>query len=1022
MEIPALVRRTNEHFVGRLWALDQVSRWLDDPESPVFLLTGPPGCGKTAFSAWLAGAGPEPDDVESAKRLTAVRTAWAAVHFCSREAGRGSVDPRRFAVSVSSQLADSIEQFASYAAATLAPTTSIIQSVSGNVSGTVTGVGTLQVLTASPQANFENGVHAPLAAMVGADPDATVSLLVDGLDDAYGAGSGDTLVGMVSTLLDLTPNVRLMISCRADDRIQAAFDRDNRATVLDFSAPSVRELNAADVRGYVTQLLATKAAPAEDTRPAIDRLVDASEGNFQYAAFLLREISAGSRPLSDVDELPAGLDALYEANLTRIQTSRSISDDDWEVWFRPLLGLVAVSDPAAPMTELPRWVRVDDDGVLYARAKELEQIMPFEDDLDGWRLFHRSMREFLFEAELRRHGRRVPNRYCVPPGRWHWHIAEYYLSRASRSPGNWSALGSYGLARLVFHLVEAWTSDSPVVDKNRCQQAMWDLVMDRSFREAQRRDLGSASFIVDDARAVLEIMAATGRSVEALSLLSQLAGDESPAVRALAVSWLATLHQQRPDEVIDRIRALLAESDTTAWRVALQAAYEIGPPARSVFLDIAKATSAGDELRRVAGLALTLRWRPEPGNFTDSLLSELAAHISALPSRQNSRLFEFIADVSIAIYINNCENRQVTEQTAALWRMILKGRMHLGLVNHPGMDKLIARVASRVYSRRILETALLADVSDPDLFFVTDQVGKSVARRNLWLLDPAATITPAAEDDLAQMLDAELPLIRVTAAMIICVHAHAQFSTTADVVRRLDRRLTDRGLLWLLLAFSVVLPPMPSGWLDLVEALTRTTLRSQLQLAGQDVATLPTFDLLFMPLGRAYGTAGEPMKPMTELIEVSRDNFALLNRLLRGWGPVGIYHPMPVLAALRQALAPLPAESRQGLVDCLATIRVVHPELTDLFLEEAGQSGLRDAVMTATDLPSVWRYIWWLGLYKNAVHQALHYPQMRDQLLIGGLKTLFDARSTQELVKTFSVVPLQMLRRADYDLLRWTES
>ena len=74
-------------------------------------MTGVPGCGKTAYSAWLAGAGPVPQDPDEASLLAKVRDAVAASHFCNAGEARGSISGARFAESVARQLAARFEWF-----------------------------------------------------------------------------------------------------------------------------------------------------------------------------------------------------------------------------------------------------------------------------------------------------------------------------------------------------------------------------------------------------------------------------------------------------------------------------------------------------------------------------------------------------------------------------------------------------------------------------------------------------------------------------------------------------------------------------------------------------------------------------------------------------------------------------------------------------------------------------------------------------------------------------------------------
>jgi hypothetical protein len=98
----------------------------------------------------------------------------------------------------------------------------------------------------------------------------------------------------------------------------------------------------------------------------------------------------------------------------------------------------------------------------------------------------------------------------------------------------------------------------------------------------------------------------------------------------------------------------------------------------------------------------------------------------------------------------------------------------------------------------------------------------------------------------------------------------------------------------------------------------------------------------------------------------------------------------------------------------------VHPQFVDEMLATVAPTHLRESVLATDEVEAVWRHLWWLGLYKNAVHQALRYPRMRSQLLQGGLTAIVDAASPKDFLKDFAPVPLRMLRECDYDLLCWT--
>jgi hypothetical protein len=149
-------------------------------------------------------------------------------------------------------------------------------------------------------------------------------------------------------------------------------------------------------------------------------------------------------------------------------------------------------------------------------------------------------------------------------------------------------------------------------------------------------------------------------------------------------------------------------------------------------------------------------------------------------------------------------------------------------------------------------------------------------------------------------------------------------------------------------------------------------------------------------------------------------DIAVRRRTIECLAPVGMAHPDLVLAALGPVAGTRDPELEDSLVKCLAVVRVAHPEMVDQMLAPSSLSGLREQVVAATDVQSVWRYVWWLGLYKNAVHQALRYPLMRRQLLQGGLLELVEARSARRFLSRFTSIVLRMVREADYELIRWT--
>lgn len=91
-----LTRHTSK-FVGRQWIIEKIEAWLDDPSGGnVYWLTGAPGVGKTAISAWLCE--------NSSQRVVA----W---HFCDFNSEEKK-NPVKFVRSIAFQLATKFPKYA----------------------------------------------------------------------------------------------------------------------------------------------------------------------------------------------------------------------------------------------------------------------------------------------------------------------------------------------------------------------------------------------------------------------------------------------------------------------------------------------------------------------------------------------------------------------------------------------------------------------------------------------------------------------------------------------------------------------------------------------------------------------------------------------------------------------------------------------------------------------------------------------------------------------------------------------
>lgn len=504
------------------------------------------------------------------------------------------------------------------------------------------------------------------------------------------------------------------------------------------------------------------------------------------------------------------------------------------------------------------------------------------------------------------------------------------------------------------------------------------------------------------------------------------AGAADSELRELAAESLAELDAERPQQAAAWLKKLLESNSKEAGRTALKAAYYAarrpGSGAREVFVWAAESRSS--RLRQAARDALYLIWRRD-SEFTYDVLHALLERMTLGNLPHLPRILEFVIDLSITIYINHCERPDVIEQTDRLYHELATRRLHLNLLKTgmlgPAFEKLVFRAFVAAFARPILNTLLFSELVPVDRFFKLAKTQRSCLKQVAPLLDPASDLQPAREP-LIGMLQSDVPFFNVVAALALAIHACHDFPRTQPLLRELFEALNGRGRLWSLLSFSVLLPHTPNDWVDLLEEFTRRLIREHPDIFYGGL--LVRFDVVFVPLGLAYGKRGAGMPLFAELIRqaLADGDQRLLARCLRALGPVGFYYPRAVLDMLRQAIPDGRDEDLQpALLRPLAIMRTLHFDLVDRFMQRLGlDETFQRRVAAEADVELVHRYIYWLGLYNNAVHFSLFYPRMRRALSMGALHSMAEVGTPMDFVADYTTTALRLFRESDFRLREWT--
>ncbi|MBG0564866.1 hypothetical protein [Actinoplanes aureus] len=521
-----------EQFVGRTWVLDLVGSWLRTGEERFLLLVARPGWGKTAVARWLTGD------------ATRLRDAWAATYFCVARGQRGTVQPGQFTEDLAGQLA----RDPAYAAALMEANASArfdIDIKVGTNRGTVAAVEKLLLGQQDPEEAYQRAVRAPLRRLPPHETDRVI--LVDALDESLTVSGRTTIAALLAGSGDLPEGVRFVLTTRPDPRVLELFDD---ARIVDLHEPAFRARTRADLTEYVTARL-----PGGD----VERLVETADGNFLYARWVLDEMAEGRR--TDLATLPRGLFGLYRDFLDRLLP------DDTDIWldrYEPLFGCLTVANPAAPDANLPRWLGWP-RGNVSRRLRDVSQLVEYVPD-SGYRLYHRSVTEFLAAYRYRDNGGWHDNKFFVEPAAHHERIARYYLERiAGEWAGDWSRCDTYGINQLVGHLRAACelSEDGDAAD-------LYRVALDPGFQAAQQDRTGGIHVTLNGLRSALEVAVTGGPggllpALRCVASFRRLTGGES-----LSRAVFAAIEAKDFRQAVKKMSHYTTGPETGLWTTVLQ--------------------------------------------------------------------------------------------------------------------------------------------------------------------------------------------------------------------------------------------------------------------------------------------------------------------------------------------------------------------------------------------------------------------------------------------------------------------
>lgn len=581
LDFTGYVRARTEDFTGREWVFQALSDWLAQSAGPrFFILTGEPGSGKTAIAARLsqfsAGTVRPPDGLP-----TLGPRFLSAVHFC-RAQDRRLTDPRVFAESLSLQLARRHRDYAlMLIARNRAP--EIHFSVEQRAEQVDAGgqmiafdIKRLDIGGQSPDDIFGRAVREPLEALFRQGFDGQVVILVDSLDEGLIYEGKVGIVPLLAQTATLPPGVRFILTSRP---VREVLDRFPRSEVTECALSGGRGLveSLADIKRHVLHVLeaqpqlAAKLVEGLSPEDLAHAVRAKSEGNFLYVRTLLKFLETEPEPISTetLAAFPTGLDDTYRQFLTRL------AGNDMSTWndrHATVLGPLAVAKEALTEAHVAAFAGKP-RGQVRPVLNELRQFLEVDDSLPAsqrtYAIYHRSFSAFLLDED------RADQFWCEAQEQ-HQRIIDAYRGKGWEKI-QWDQCDEYGLRYLVSHIQARLAMAQTPRDKAQPATALYAVVLNPAFRQAQREKLrGRSAGDMDPARFRSSAQAALARTL--------LGGASSLVIsNAIHHSWAKTDEQGTQFAAVTAIM-LSRLSDVTAldlW-TTLQIALDRGDWAKAL--------------------------------------------------------------------------------------------------------------------------------------------------------------------------------------------------------------------------------------------------------------------------------------------------------------------------------------------------------------------------------------------------------------------------------------------------------
>nr|WP_294513808.1 toll/interleukin-1 receptor domain-containing protein [uncultured Rhodopila sp.] len=374
------IARYLDGFVGREWLVDILDDWrLNRTNTRMFWLTGLPGTGKSAFSAWVT---------------TTHQGNAVALNLC-----RWDLRERCDAARVIRTLAWFVARR--------------VQDYRAQLLRLMRGFGREALESTDAATLFDRLLIQPLThCFDGGRTADRLLLVIDGLDEAVPKQHQEALHSLLDLLRRhgplLPPWIGLLVTSRPEQPAGTVF---GDLPMLRIDADEAR--NRADLRLYAQGWLGASGRAAAEVAALIDAIDARADGSFIYLRKLREAHENRGLPL-DKDSLPDGLNGLYDEWFRRQFPDAGY----YRTRVAPLLALILAAETPVPEAVLDAAMQGEDGWDEVTAAATLQSLGSlFEKRGDGWAPFHKSLRDWLTGRE------KTPARHLVPVAAGHDRLA-----------------------------------------------------------------------------------------------------------------------------------------------------------------------------------------------------------------------------------------------------------------------------------------------------------------------------------------------------------------------------------------------------------------------------------------------------------------------------------------------------------------------------------------------------------------------------------------------------------------------